>query len=135
MALSARRLSTRRNSRRKIVPAAMATKPAPVAPFAADAIVSPQVSAAKPSVASAAPAKEIAGGTADEQKGAQRQQIAIHNPRKAVATRGKTRADRRQPDIDHRAVDESQAGGENGRCEDHLRMIDQSLAGFGRWRR
>ena len=50
---------------------------------------------------------------AEQQKRAERQQIGVDHPGQFACRRAQAEADRRQPDIDHRAVDEGEAGGED----------------------
>ena len=58
----------------------------------------------------------IAERAAEQQQRAQRQQVAVDHPLQRVGLAVQAAADRRQPDVDHRAVHEVEAGRQDGRA-------------------
>lgn len=77
-------------------------------------------------------AETIAGRAAEQQQRAQRQQIAADHPRQAGAVGRERLRNRRQADVDDRAIDESQAGREHGGGKHAARVRRCSRRSCGR---
>ena len=63
----------------------------------------------------ASPAPAVAGDAAEQHQRAERQQVGVDQPGDRRAVRTEVVLDRRQADVDHRAVDEGEAGAEDRR--------------------
>ena len=83
-----------------------------------------------PATEQAAAAEAVARCASQEKERAQWKQVGVHNPLKASRVRVKACANRRQPNIDDRAVDERQARRQDG-CRDHQSGMARATLAIG----
>ena len=73
---------------------------------------------------------EVARRAAEQEQGGERQGEGVHHPLHLGGAGVEALADRGQRDVEHRAVDEGEAGGEDAGGEDRVRIF--RLARLGR---